>query len=482
MDSLAFASVKTLAEKMKRKELTPREVSTYFLKRIERFNPQLNAVLERFDADTLALDVLPQGPLHGIPGLVKDVLCQKSRIASCSSKILANFVAPYDATAVKRLKENGAVSLGRTNCDEFAMGSSNETSAYGPVFNPWNLKHSSGGSGGGSAVSVAAGLVPWALGTETGGSVRQPAAFCGIVGSKPTYGLVSRLGLIAYGSSLDAIGVNTRTVYDNALILGLMAGNDPWDATSTPAKGPFNFTAQLDGTITPGLRIGVIKNALYAKGMNGELQACLEAALKQLEALGAIVSEIELPSLEYGAAVYFMTSRAEAASNLARFDGIRYGFRAQGVSSLRELYEKSRAEGFGREVKRRILLGNFVLSAGHADKYYESACTVRQLMRAEMMESFKRVDLLFAPVSAAPAFKVGEVADPLEMDLQDYFTCPANLTCVPAVSVPCGFVSGLPVAFQLMGPHFSEALIFKTLHAYEQATEWHTKHPQGFGD
>lgn len=479
MESLASASIKTLTEKIAKKEISPTELVTYALKRIEEHNPRLNAVIESFPLSSLDVDV-QKGLLMGIPGLVKDVLCQQGRITSCGSKILASFTSPYDATGVRRLKEVGAISVGRANCDEFAMGSSNETSAYGPVYNPWNTKHSSGGSSGGSAAAVAAGLVPWALGTETGGSVRQPAAFCGIVGSKPTYGLISRLGLVAYGSSLDAIGIFTRTVYDNALLMGIMAGNDAADSTSTHVKGPFDYVRALDGKITPGLKIGVIKNALYAQGVDPRMQAALHEALKEFEKLGAVISELELPTMEYGAAVYFMISRAEVASNLARFDGVRYGHRTKEAESLRDLYECSRAEGFGREAKRRILLGNFVLSAGHADQYYESACKVRQLMRTEMVDAFKKVDLLFGPVSAAPAFRVGELADPLQMDLQDYFTCPANLTCVPAVSVPCGFVDGLPVAFQLMGPHFSEELIFKTVHAYEQVTPWHRCHPEGF--
>jgi len=478
MDSLAFASIKELREKLQKKELSTAELIDASLERIKKYDGRLNAFIERFDAATVAPQGSPDAPLYGIPGAVKDVICQKGRAATCGSKILAGYVAPYDATGVARLNNVGAVSIGRTNCDEFAMGASNETSAYGPVHNPWDLTRSSGGSGGGSAAAVAAGFVPWALGTETGGSVRQPATFCGIVGSKPTYGLISRYGLIAYGSSLDAIGVNTRTVYDNALVLGAMAGLDKNDSTSTRQAGPFDYVSALTGKIKPGLKIGVITNAISAKGMHPDMVTALESALEVLKKLGAQVSEVALPMMDHGAAVYFMLSRAEAASNLSRFDGVRYGYRDHEASSLREMYESTRAEGFGHEVKRRILIGNYVLSAGHAAQYYESACTVRRMMRAEFLETLKKVDLLFAPVSAAPAFKIGELADPLQMDLQDYFTCPANLTKLPAVSVPCGFVENMPVAFQLIGPDFSEKEIFQTLHAYEQATEWHTKHPQ----
>ncbi|HBL98844.1 TPA: Asp-tRNA(Asn)/Glu-tRNA(Gln) amidotransferase GatCAB subunit A [Candidatus Dependentiae bacterium] len=481
MDLLAFSSVKELREKIQKKELSPNEVVAYSLKRIEAHNKKLNAVIEAFDSSSMDIPVDNSTlPLAGVPGLAKDVICQKDRITSCSSKILANFVPPYDATTVKRLKDAGASFVGRTNCDEFAMGASNETSAYGPVFNPWDLTRSSGGSGGGSAASVAAGLVPWALGTETGGSVRQPACFCGIVGSKPTYGLLSRYGLIAYGSSLDAVGINTRTVYDNALLMGIMAGVDERDSTSARLKGPFDYVKGLTGKIRPGLRIGVITNAVQAKGIETGVAKALDAALEELKKLGAELVDIALPTMDYGAAVYFMVSRAEVASNLSRFDGVRYGHRTADAVDLRDMYEKTRGEGFGHEAKRRILIGNFVLSAGHADQYYESACTVRRMMRAEMMDAFKKVDLLFAPVSAAPAFKVGELGDPLQMDLQDYFTCPANLANIPAVSVPCGFVDNMPVGFQLMGPDFAEGLIFETLHAYEQATPWHTMHPKGF--
>lgn len=482
MKNFAFASIKELRELLTKKELSSAELIDSAIARIKQYDGKIGAVLQTFDRESLKTEN-SSGPLAGIPGLVKDVICQKGRITSCSSKMLENFVAPFDATGVERLKQAGAVSVGRTNCDEFAMGTSNETSAYKKCFNPWDLTRSPGGSGGGSAAAVAAGMVPWALGTETGGSVRLPAAFCGIVGSKPTYGLVSRWGLIAYGSSLDAIGVNTRTVYDNALIMGLMAGADGRDGSMSPQKGPFDYVSQLTGKIRPGLKIGVLKNAVYADGIEPGVAKLLADALKSFEKLGAELVEVSVPTMDYGAAVYFMISRAEAASNLSRFDGIRYGHRAVDPEDLRDLYEQSRADGFGREVKRRILLGNFVLSAGHADQYYLSACKVRAMMRAEFLSTLESVDLLFAPVSPSVPFKVGAFADnPLAMDLLDYFTCPINLAKIPAVSVPCGFVDGLPISFQLIGKDFSEGLIYQTAHAYEQAHDWYTRHPDWLMD
>lgn len=482
MKNIAFASIKELRELLVKKEVSPIELVDLALARIKKYDEKIGAVLESFDRDTLSMIGSGPGaedsPLYGIPGMVKDVICQKGRITSCASKILEHFVAPYDATAVERLRHAGAVSVGRTNCDEFAMGTTNETSAYKKCFNPWDLTRTPGGSGGGSAAAVAAGFVPWALGTETGGSVRLPASFCGVVGSKPTYGLVSRWGLVAYGSSLDAIGINTRTVYDNALLLGRMAGADSRDGSMAQQQGPFDYVSQLTGKIRPGLKIGVLTNALHAEGIEPSVARLLDDALKAFQKLGAQLVDVSVPTMDYGAAVYFMISRAEAASNLSRFDGIRYGHRTSHPETLRDLYEQSRAEGFGREVKRRILLGNFVLSAGHADQYYQSACKVRAMMRNEFLSTLEQVDLLFAPVSPMVPFKVGALAgNPLAMDLMDYFTCSINLAKIPAVSVPCGFAAGLPVSFQIIGKDFSEGLIYQTAHAYEQMHEWYKMHP-----
>lgn len=480
MNSLAFASIKSLQEKLEKKEITPEQLLEYTLQRFKKYDKTLGSSLEVFDKESIRSSSASQGRLAGIPGLVKDNICQKDRITSCSSKILENFRAPYDATAIRKLKEGGAFLVGRANCDEFAMGSSTETSAYQKTLNPWDPTRVPGGSSGGSIAAVAAGLVPWALGSETGGSVRQPAAFCNVVGSKPTYGLVSRYGLIAYASSLDQIGVATRTVYDNALVLSIIAGKDEHDATSRYSSP--DFTQALQGSFKKGLKIGVIENALNAQGMDSEVQQLVENALQQLEKLGGQIVRLSLPTMDYAAAVYFIVSRAEAASNLARFDGVRYGLRDKQAESLAQMYAMTREKGFGSEVKRRILIGNYVLSAGHADAYYKSAKIVQRLMRQEFLDAFKKVDLLCAPVSAMGAFKFGAFDDnKLAMDLQDYFTAPASLTGIPALALPCGFTrEGLPIGFQLMGPDFSEALIYQVADAYERTTPWHTMYPPSF--
>lgn len=478
MSELAFASIKQLREKLQNKEITPQELLAFTIERFEKYDQKIGSGLEVFDQSSLEFTGSEDSPLYGIPGIIKDNICQKGRITSCASKILENFRASYDATATVRLKNAGAVSVGRANCDEFAMGSSNETSAYKEAKNPWDLERVPGGSSGGSAAAVAAGLVPWALGSETGGSVRQPAAFCGVVGLKPTYGLIPRYGLVAYASSLDTIGVITRTVYDNALVFSQLVGPDQKDATALQSVNKIDYTKNLTGSIRPGLKIGVIDNMINAQGIDPEVKKRLDDALASYKELGAEIVTISLPTLDHGAAVYFMISRAEAASNLARFDGVRYGHRAASAESLAEMYDETRLEGFGREVKRRILIGNYVLSSGHADAYYNSARTVQAMMRKEFVEAFKTIDLLFAPVAPCTAFKCGAFDnDKLQMDLQDYFTAPVNLTGLPAISVPCGFVQNMPVAFQLIGPDLSEDLLFKAAHAYERAHEWYKQHP-----
>lgn len=479
-DALSFATISELHEKLQKKEISPAELLQHTLDRFTHHDSKLKSALELFDAKSI-LDKhqAVQSPLANIPGLIKDNICQQGRITSAGSKILSNYHAVYDATVIKRLKNAGALLVGRANCDEFAMGSSTEYSGYHPSYNPWDTSRVPGGSGGGSAAAVAAGLVPFALGTETGGSVRQPAAFCGIVGSKPTYDLVSRYGVIAYGSSLDQVGINTRTVKDNAIVLSAIAGHDPKDATSQPVQQK-DYTSALTGKIKPGLKIGVVDNALYADGMDSELVQLIENTIAEYKKLGATIEHVKIPSFDYSAAVYFIISRAEAASNLARYDGVRYGRRSKQANTLSDLYANSRREGFGAEVRRRILIGNYVLSAGHAAEFYGNACKVRGLMQQELAAVFNKVDVLLLPVSAAPAFKLGAFAEnPLQMDLQDYFTCPANLTGTPAIALPCGFTKeNLPVGFQLMGPHLSEELLFQTAYAYEQVTPWHTKHPQ----
>lgn len=486
--SLAFATIKQLREKLNKKEITASELLKYYIKRFEKFDKDLGSALEIFDEKSILANAFSESfdeskALASIPGLVKDNICQKTRVASCASKMLENYHSTYDATAVTKLKEDGALLIGRANCDEFAMGSSNEYSAYKKVKNPWDGSRVPGGSGGGSAAAVAAGLIPWSLGSETGGSVRLPAAFCGIVGSKPTYGLVSRSGLIAYASSLDQIGINTRTVYDNAVVLSTIAGNDIKDS-STLKVDKIDYTKNLNGKLKDGLKIGIIDNALNAPGMDPEVTQLIKDAISKLESLGAKIKTVKMPSMDYSAATYFIISRAEAASNLARFDGVRYGLRNKEAKTLNEMYCKSREDGFGTEVKARILIGNYVLSAGHAAAYYDNAQKVQRLMRKEISKLFAEVDLLICPTQAAHAFKFKAFAkDKLQMDLQDYFTAFANLTGIPAISIPCGFTSEkLPVGFQIIGPHLSEELIFQTAHAYEQSTDWHNMHPEGFED
>ncbi len=478
---LAFATITELQNLIYKKEITPQELVEYCIKRFEEHDKDLGSALEIFDKDSIVQAAKDQGVLQGIPGLIKDNICQKGRITSCASKMLQHYEATYDATAIKRLKNVGAPLLGRANMDEFAMGSSTETSAFKKTKNPWNKECVPGGSSGGSIAAVAAGLVPWSLGSETGGSVRQPAALCGIVGLKTTYGLISRYGLIAYASSLDQIGIATRTVKDNAIILSTIAGNDSNDSTTVSLLG-HDYTRSLERTFEPGLKIGIIDNALHAEGVDPDMVQAIENSIATLQKLGATIERVSLPSMDYGAAIYFIISRAEAASNLARFDGVRYGLRDKNADTLVAMYEKSRQEGFGTEVKKRIMIGNYVLSVGHAGEFYANAVKAQKIMRAEFNEMFKKVDLLLAPTSPTQAFKFGAFDDnKLQMDLQDYFTCPSNITGIPAISIPCGFSKDhLPFGLQLMGPHLSEALLYQVAHAYEQATPWHTMHPKGF--
>jgi len=472
----AFATITKLKQQLASGELSAQELLSSVIKRFEKHDARIGSALEIFSQDSLNAEATSQGPLAGIPGLIKDNISQKGRKLTCASKILEHFVATYDATAVSRLKESGALLIGRANMDEFAMGSSTETSAFLKTRNPWDTSRVPGGSSGGSIAAVAAGLVPWSLGSETGGSVRQPAAFCGIVGLKPTYGLVSRYGLVAYASSLDQIGIATRTVEDNALVLSQIAGQDIHDSSTLPVEKK-DYTRSLGQM--PKVRIGIVENALYAEGMDSEVVRVIEQALGEFEQLGVQLVKIKIPSMDYSAAAYFIISRAEAASNLARFDGIRYGSRSD-AQSLQEVYQKTRHDGFGAEVKSRILIGNYVLSAGYADAYYNKARAVQGMIRHEFSQAFKDVDLLLMPTQSAPAFEFGAYdVDKLKMDLQDYFTCPINLAGLPALSLPCGFTSkGLPLGLQLVGPHLGEELIFQVAHAYEQRTPWHTMHPK----
>lgn len=478
MKKLAFATIEQLQEMLKKKEISASELLDFFLENFKKHDDKIGSALEIFDKQSIMSLTGQEGSLKAIPGLIKDNICQNKRITSCASKILQHYRSPYDATAIQRLKQEGAFLIGRANMDEFAMGSSTETSAFKKTVNPWDYSRVPGGSSGGSIAAVAAGLVPWALGSETGGSVRQPAALCGIVGFKPTYGLISRYGLIAYASSLDQIGIATRSVKDNAHVLTVIAGQDKKDSSTLPINKK-DYTANLTGSLRPGLKIGIIENALKAQGVDPEIYTSLEATIKQLEQLGASIKRVTLPALDYSAAVYFIISRAEAASNLARFDGVRYGLRSKESKTLADMYANTRHDGFGPEVRARIIMGNYVLSVGHAGAFYDNAKKVQQMMRQEIESVFKDVDLLLSPTHPAPAFKFGAFENnKLQMDLQDYFTCPANLTGNPAISLPCGFSSnGLPIGFQLIGPHLSEELLYQIAYAYEQSTPWHTKHP-----
>ena len=481
MNNLSFASIKELRSKLEKKEITARELLDYCINRFKEKDPTLQAALEVFDQESILKLSNATGPLAGIPGILKDNIAQENRALTCSSKILQGLESTFDATASARLKNDGALLIGRANCDEFAMGSSGETSAYQKTKNPWDHSRVPGGSSSGSVAAVAAGLVPWALGSETGGSVRQPAAFCGIVGSKPTYGLVPRYGLVAYGSSLDQIGICTRTVYDNALVLSAIAGHDPKDSTSLTVEKK-DYTKLLNGMLPENCTIGIVENALHADGMDPEVVAAIEQAIQTLQKLGAQIKKISIPILDYSAAVYFIVSRAEAASNLGRFDGVRYGLRAKDAKTLEQMYCNTRAEGFGSEVKARIMVGNYVLSAGHADAYYKKAKQVQAMIRQAFVDTFKDVTLLLMPTSPTPAFKFGAFdTNKLQLDLQDYFTCPVNLAGNAAISIPCGFSkSNLPIGFQLIAPHLGEELMFKVAHAYEQQTSWHTMHPKGY--
>jgi len=418
-----------------------------------------------------------QSPLLGVPVGIKDVICTKGVRTTAGSKILESFIPPYDATVVRKLKTAGTVSIGKLNMDEFAMGSSNENSAYGPVKNPWNPEFVPGGSSGGSAAAVAAGICPITLGTDTGGSIRQPAAFCGIVGLKPTYGRVSRYGVIAYASSLDQVGGFAGNVRDCALVTQVICGQDPNDATSVNQPVP-DFEKSI-GQSVKGLRIGIPRE-YFVSGLESETESALRKAISTIEGLGAIPVEISLPHTELAVSVYYILAPAEASSNLARYDGVRYGHRASGDLDLKTLYSRSRSEGFGKEVQRRILVGTYVLSSGYYDAYYLKAQKVRSLIVQDFQNAFKdKCDVILAPTAPDVAFKLGErVSDPLKMYLNDIFTIPVNLAGLPGMSLPCGFTSnGLPIGLQLIGKPWDEATLFQVASAYESATEWHTKKP-----
>lgn len=415
-------------------------------------------------------------PLFGMPIGIKDNIVTKDLRTTCASKILENFDPIYNATVMNKLHNAGTITIGKLNMDEFAMGSSTENSGFHKTFNPWNVNTVPGGSSGGSAASVAAGEVPFSLGSDTGGSIRQPAAFCGVVGLKPTYGRVSRFGLVAFASSLDQIGPITRNVEDNAYLLQAISGVDPHDSTSANVEVP-NFVQSLTGDIK-GLKIAVPKEYM-GEGVNEEVRQSVLDALKVLEGLGATWEEVSLPHSKYGTAAYYLLSSSEASSNLARFDGVRYGYRTPNAKNLIDLYKKSRSEGFGEEVKRRIMLGTFALSSGYYDAYYKKAQQVRTLIKNDFEDVFEKYDVIIGPTTPTPAFKIGEkTSDPLTMYANDLLTIPVNLAGVPGISVPCGFTNGLPLGLQIIGKHFDEATVYRVAHAFEQATNFHKEKPQ----
>jgi aspartyl-tRNA(Asn)/glutamyl-tRNA(Gln) amidotransferase subunit A len=481
---LTTLSVHELGARFRRRELTPSAATHAYLARIESVDPQVKAFLtitreqalrQAEEADRRFASGTPRGPLDGVPIAVKDVLCTRGIRTTCGSKILEQFVPPYDATAVARLLDAGAVLLGKLNMDEFAMGSSTEYSAFFPTRNPWDLTRVPGGSSGGSAAAVAADLAAATLGTDTGGSIRQPAAFCGRIGVKPTYGRVSRYGLVAFASSLDQVGPFAKDVEDAALMLGIIAGHDPLDSTSVDLPVP-DYAAEMGNSIE-GLKVG-IPAEYFIEGLDPEVEAAVRSAIQVLEKLGARTESVSLPHTEYGLAAYYLIAPAEASSNLARYDGVKYGLRVPGARDLIDMYSKTRAAGFGAEVKRRIMLGTYALSAGYYDAYYGRAQRVRTLVRRDFEQAFERVDVIAAPTTPGVAFKFGEKEDPLQMYLNDVFAVPVNLAGLPGVSVPAGFtMSGLPIGLQLIGRAFDEGALLRVAHAYEQATAWHQRRP-----
>jgi len=479
------STISQLSQALHAGKVSSVELTEHFLARIERLDGELNTFItvtaesaraqaeqadERLSAGDATL-------LTGVPIAHKDIFCTEGVGTSCGSRMLDNFVSPYDATAVARLREAGAVMLGKTNMDEFAMGSSSETSYYGPVRNPWDRDRVPGGSSGGSAAAVAARLVPGATGTDTGGSIRQPAALCGVTGIKPTYGRVSRWGMVAFASSLDQAGTLARTARDAALLLRVMAGPDPLDSTALSDPVP-DYTAELAQPLGR-MTVGVVDD-FFDEGLDPDNAQCVRDALSVMERLGAIVKPIRLRNIGLSVPAYYVVAPAEASSNLSRFDGVRFGYRAEGASDLTELYMRTRGEGFGEEVKRRILTGTYVLSAGYFDAYYLQAQKVRQLISEDFACAFGEVDVIAGPTTPTPAFLLGQkLDDPVRMYLNDIYTIGAPLAGLPALSMPCGLVRGLPVGLQLIGPHLSEGRLLRAAHWFQQETDWHTLAPAG---
>lgn len=477
-------TIKQLVRLLEEGKTSSVELCQDYLTRIDRLNPQLNAFItvdaERTLAEARAADVQRVerrcGPLTGVPIAHKDIFCAEGWLTTCGSRMLSNFVAPYDAHVISRFKMAGMPCLGKANMDEFAMGSSNETSYYGPVKNPWDMTRVPGGSSGGSAVSVAAGLAPAATATDTGGSIRQPAAMCGVTGLKPTYGVVSRFGMIAFASSLDQGGPIARTAEDCAMLLNVMAGFDERDSTSLERE-PEDYTRALDRPLE-GLRIGLPKE-FFGDGLTGDTARAVQEAVDQFRKLGATIVEVRLPNSGLSVAAYYVIAPAEASSNLSRFDGVRYGYRTPDYSDLTDMYEKTRAEGFGAEVKRRILIGTYVLSHGYYDAYYIQAQKLRRLIAQDFAAAYQQCDVILGPTAPTTAFRLGEKAnDPVQMYLSDIYTIAVNLAGLPGLSLPCGFDSqGLPIGLQLIGDYLAEARLLNVAHQYQLATDWHARTP-----
>ena len=483
---MIHASLRELASALEAKKVSSLELTDLFLGRIAKHNPTINAFVtidaEKSRAAAQAADAARAagnaGPLTGVPIAHKDIFCQDGWRTTCGSRMLENFIAPYSATVVERCNAAGLVSLGKLNMDEFAMGSSNETSYYGAVRNPWDTERVPGGSSGGSAAAVAARLAPAVTGTDTGGSIRQPAALCGLTGLKPSYGTVSRWGMIAFASSLDQAGPMAHSAEDCGLLLNAFAGFDPKDSTSLERESE-DYTRSLKQPLK-GLRIGLPKEFFNADG-DAATMAAIDAALAEYRKLGAETVEVSLPSIGQSVSAYYVIAPAEASSNLSRFDGVRYGYRAPEYSDLNDMYAKSRAQGFGDEVKRRILIGTYVLSHGYYDAYYLQAQRIRRLIANDFDEAFKQCDVIASPTTPGTAFKFGEKSgDPVQMYLSDIYTIGVNLAGIPALSHPCGEINGLPVGMQLIGPYFSEHRLLNVTHQYQQVTDWHRRTPAAF--
>jgi aspartyl-tRNA(Asn)/glutamyl-tRNA(Gln) amidotransferase subunit A len=479
------SSLKELATLLASKKISSLELTREFLARIGRFNPSINAYVTLDEEKTLAqaraadarIAKGEAGPLTGIPIAQKDIFCAKGWTTTCGSKMLENFVAPYDAHVIEQFDLAGAVNLGKTNMDEFAMGSSNETSYFGKVKNPWDKERVPGGSSGGSAAAVAARMCAAATGTDTGGSIRQPASLCGLSGLKPTYGVCSRYGMIAFASSLDQAGPMAKSSEDLALMMNVMAGFDPRDSTSLQ-RDKEDYTRDLNKPLT-GLRIGLPRE-YFAEGLDAGVAKVVEEAIAAYRKLGAETVEISLPNTQLSIPVYYVLAPAEASSNLARFDGVRYGYRAPEYTDLLDMYSKTRAQGFGDEVKRRIMIGTYVLSAGYYDAYYLKAQKIRRLIAQDFTDAFKHCDVIMGPAAPGTAFKMGEkTADPVSMYLEDLYTIAVNLAGLPGMSIPAGFSNGLPVGLQIIGNYFDEARMLGVGHQYQQTTDWHKRMPEG---